>query len=365
MNAAQMCGHRPHRGRHQGLFRSLCLGLCLGLYLGSGLAAVMAQETPVPVTTQAATALAFHPQREAAATVMARNETMLSAEIQGKVLWIGPSIGATVAADTPLLRLDCRDAQSAVTAQQAALEGVQARLRFSQAQLRRAEELQGRTLISDEEMDRRRMEQASLQAESATQREAAAQARWRVERCEIRAPFPAAIQQRLVGVGALATPGQPLLHLVELADLEVQAALPPSWSAEAAATDSARFVWLGQEYPLTWQRTASWIDSGTRLRELRYGFAGNEPLPPPGAVGRLQWSSAQPHLPAELLLRREQQLGVFVRADDHARFVPLPGAQEGQPVPASPVLGAEIIVAGRHRLQDGALIQVQPHDTPP
>lgn len=322
-------------------------------------------DAAIPVTTQPAADVIFFPERNVAATVVARNETLLSAEIQGQVLWIGPAVGATVAHDEALLRLDCRDPTSAVAAQQASLEGVQARLRFSQAQLRRAEELQGRTHISDEEMDRRRMEQATLQAESQALRESLAQARRHAERCEIRAPFDAALQQRLIGVGALATPGQPLLRLIQLDDLEISAALPPQWTAEASDASSPRFVWLEQEYPLRWQRQAAWLEGGTRLRELRYAFSQDTPLPPPGAAGRLHWSSAQPHLPADLLLRRDQQLGVFIRDGSQARFITLPNAQEGQPAPATPVLEAEIIIAGRHSLYDGAAIQVQQNDTTP
>lgn len=343
-------------------YRVLTLLLLSALWTQSPL---WAQETAIPVTTQPAANVVFFPEHNAAANVVARNETLLSAEIQGQVAWIGPAVGATVDQAEVLLRLDCRDPTSAIAVQQANLEGVLARLRFSQAQLRRAEELQGRTHISEEEMDRRRMEQASLQAESQALRESLAQARWHAERCEIRAPFNAALQQRLVGVGALATPGQPLLRLIQLDDLEVSAALPPQWTAEASSTPSPRFIWLEQEYPLRWQRQAAWLEGGTRLRELRYAFVEDSPLPPPGAAGRLHWSSAQPHLPADLLLRRGQQLGVFIRDGDQARFIPLPDAQEGQPAPATPVLETEIILAGRHSLYDSAAIQVQEADTTP
>ena len=41
-----------------------------------------------------------------------------------------------------------------------------------------------------------------------------------------------------------------------------------------------------------------------------------------------------------------------------ARFLPLPNAQEGRPVPVNLPPGAEVITLGRERLQDGTEVRV-------
>jgi hypothetical protein len=63
-------------------------------------------------------------------------------------------------------------------------------------------------------------------------------------------------------------------------------------------------------------------------------------------------------LPANLVIRRNGELGVFVHRAGKAVFKPLPGAQEGRPVAVELPSGTEVIVRGRDRLQDGDAVTV-------
>ena len=76
----------------------------------------------------------------------------------------------------------------------------------------------------------------------------------------------------------------------------------------------------------------------------------------PGTAGRVVWQSAQAHLPPDLVLRRGDELGVFIANGNKAMFVPLPLAQEGRPAPATLPLSSTIIIGGRYQLQDGDAI---------
>ena len=51
--------------------------------------------------------------------------------------------------------------------------------------------------------------------------------------------------------------------------------------------------------------------------------------------------------------------GVFVLESGKARFVPLPGAQEGRPVAAPMLADRMIFVDGRHGLADGQAVQIK------
>ena len=75
-----------------------------------------------------------------------------------------------------------------------------------------------------------------------------------------------------------------------------------------------------------------------------------------GASGRIHWRSASAYLPADLLVRRDGRLGVFLVNDSHARFHPLPEALEGQPARSGLPDEARIIVQGRHSLRDGMAV---------
>jgi DNA polymerase-3 subunit alpha len=86
---------------------------------------------------------------------------------------------------------------------------------------------------------------------------------------------------------------------------------------------------------------------------------------PAGTTGTLRWQDPQAHIPSAYIVKRKDQLGVFVQqgtgSDAKARFVPLPGAQEGRPSPAPKTLAGNIalIVQGQLALQDQAPIAVR------
>jgi RND family efflux transporter MFP subunit len=324
-----------------------------GLPLLIGLSA--SAEEPVPVTVQPVAELLFHPERSAPAEVVPLNDARLSAEINARVLALPVKVGQQVAAGETLARLDCRDYESRLDAQHYTRKALSSRLELARTQLKRARDLRQARNISDEEVDRRETELAALQSELAAQMEAEAQAKLNLGRCEVIAPFDAVVAERLASVGDLAAPGTPLLRLVQTADAEVSARVRPAEAQAGAEAQDIEFSWLGRRYPLKLLRASPVVEPSTRTREVRLGFVGE--AAPPGASGRLHWRSALAHLPADLLVRRDGRLGVFLANDDHARFVILDGAVEGQPAAAELDDAQRIVVEGRHGLQDGMTVR--------
>lgn len=314
-------------------------------------------EEAVQVTVRPAAELLFYPERSAPAEVVPLNDARLSAEINARVLEILVRVGDQVAAGELLVRLDCRDYAYRVEAQQAGQRALSSRLSLARTQLKRGRNLKKRSNISNEEVDARETEVLSLEAELAAQKEEEKQARLDLERCEIRSPFPAVVSERLASVGTLAAPGTPLVHLVQLDGAEVSARVRPLEADAGAQAESIHFSYLDRRYPLKLLRALPLVDPRTRTVEVRLGFAGD--AAPPGASGRIHWSSAAAFVPAELLVRRDGRLGVFLVNDNHARFHPLPEALEGQPARAELPADARVIVQGRHSLSDGMEVTPQ------
>ncbi len=106
------------------------------------------------------------------------------------------------------------------------------------------------------------------------------------------------------------------------------------------------------------------VDSRQRTQELRLTFP--EQLPPPGAAGRLLWQASQPHLPAELLVRRQQgeawKLGVMVAVDGTAVFYPTDNAIEGQPFATDLPQDSMIITDGRLLVREGQAVSLRGDD---
>lgn len=352
LNSIRCCLIRPPRSRFRLTRRA---GFWILALAAMGLQAAQ----PSPITARPAAELVFHPELSAPAEVTPLNDAQLSAELSARILDIPVRVGDQVAPGDLLARLDCRDYQARLEAQQATSRAQEARLRLARIQLQRARSLEKARNISSDELDRQLAEAQALEAELAAQGKAQAQARLNVERCEIRAPFRAAVTARLASVGALAAPGTPLLRLVQLDGAEVSAQVRPEQARAGREAASLTLRWRERTYPLRLLRELPVLDPRTRTLELRLGFTGE--AAPPGASGRLVWRDALPHVPADLLVRRGERLGVFLNQGGQAHFHPLPEALEGQPAPAGDLpADARVILEGRQALEDGAAVTETP-----
>ena len=342
------------------------------LQLSLALAAAVICQTPradeaIPVSVQPFAQLAMHPQQSAPATVVSDNHSRISAELTARILDIPARVGNHVEKGTLLAQLDPRDFELAVKRETAALAAVTAKLDLAEYELNRARSLSKQQAVSEQLLQQREAERNALSAEQQAQRAAAEQAQRQLDKTEIRAPFNAVILERLGQVGELASPGTPLLRIIDIDNLELAAKLTLSQAAtlrEAISPDkpssekaSLEFVSADQHYALRLRAITPALDTQARTQEVRLGFTDTRPLP--GASGTLVWSSAQASLPAELVSQRHGKLGVFIQIGDKARFVALTHANPGRPAVASFSPDTAIITKGRFRLRDGDTIRLQ------
>lgn len=298
--------------------------------------------------------LALYPERDAPAAAQSLNETRLSAEVSATIVAVQAQVGQTVAAGTILVRLDARDFELAVGRAQAGLESAQARLKLAESQLKRAQELQQRNFISPEALHQRQTEVDVLRAEVQLQRNQLDTARRNLAKTSIRAPFRAIVRTRDAHVGALAAPGTPLLTLIDAERIEVAAQVQVKDVASLQAAREVRLHAHGTAYPLKLLRVSPAINRESRNVEVRLGFAGM--AAPAGADGRIVWRDHRPHVPAELIVRREGRLGIFVLNSEHARFIVLSDAQEGRPAVVDLPAETRIVTEGRFALRDGLAV---------
>jgi RND family efflux transporter MFP subunit len=256
-----------------------------------------------------------------------------------------------VKAGDVLMRLDATDYQLAVQRAQAALHSVQAKLELAEFQLERAQKLSQQDVVSEELLKQRTAEVKSLQAEVQSQQNAFASAQRDFKRCEIRAPFRAVVKERLAFVGELANPGTPLLRLLDVEHMEVSAKVQSDDVESLQAAKTPQFSAQGRDYPLRLRAVTAAYDPLERSREARLLFTAAAALP--GAAGNLVWRDARAHVPADLLVRRDGRLGVFVAENGKAKFIVLPDAQEGRPALATLAPDKAVIVDGRFGVKDG------------
>ncbi len=291
----------------------------------------------------------------APATVVSLGDSRLSAEINALIAELPVRVGEIVEPGGVLARLDCGDYQLAMIELEAMVKGTEARLVFARAQLQRVRSLKAKQTVSQEVLDQRESELADLVAELNRRNAQLGMARRKIDKCQLKAPFRAAVVERLASVGEYATPGKILLRVLDVSNLEVSAHVIAGDAASLEGASRILFRQGGMDYPVTVRALAPLIDPLTRTRELRLLFQGDTALP--GATGRLVWSNG-PMLPADFLVRRGSTLGVLIADGNKARFHPVPGAREGRPAPVNLAPEALIITDGRFALESGDAIRL-------
>lgn len=317
-----------------------------------------ASQGAVPVTTAPLSQLLSTPQLSAPATVVARNQPTIASEISARIEAVPVHVGAPIEKGDPVARLDCRTQESQLRGAEATANDLAARREFAASQLKRARDLQMKKGISDEIVEQRAADLASLENQLAAQQELINQAALDVERCIIKAPFAAVVTERLADEGSLAAPGTPLVTLVQLDQLEVSADLRAGEARQVTASESTRLTVDGETYPLQLRYLVPVVDERTRTREARFIFV--DAAAPPGATGRLVWEPDHKVLAAEYLVRREGALGFLYLNGNKAHFHPLADAVEGQPAIVTDLPpDTAVIVEGRQRLSDGDTVRVE------
>ena len=296
--------------------------------------------------------IAIYPQYKAPATVVALNDSELSAEISAIVESIPVDVGQQVKKGDLLVALRKKDFQLILQREKAELATLETRIDFAQYQLQRAQTLKKQQAVSEELLKQRETDLAVLESEKKSRQVSLQQAKRNLAKTNIRAPFDAVIVEKIVSIGELANPGTPLLRIVDAQQREVAAKLQSYQIPSLHATAELHFQDRNNSYALKLRSVLPVIDPTARTQEVRLEFSGEKALV--GVSGELIWKNQQPHIPAEVLVQRGGRLGVFiVNKDEQAKFIVLEDAAEGRPVFVDLPLNTLIVTKGRFQLHDG------------
>lgn len=326
------------------------------MLLAGGLSPSAAADETRPITAARLADVAVPLERSAPAEVEALTRTRIAARLAAEVESIPVETGARVAADEVLARLDCTDFEDALDQAEATLEELKARVRLAGIRLDRTERLRRENAASADQLDEAEAESDALGANLRAQRTRVTMARRDVERCTVRAPFAGLITARPGERGAYVQPGTALVELVASEGIELRARLTDRDTASLGERGNTSFRADGGHWPVTLLTVVENADSATRTREGRFAFEGEPPIP--GTAGRLHWTAHPRAIPADLLVRRDGALGVFVIDDGTARFRALPEAIEGRPAPTDLPADARLAVEGRYGLSDGDHVRI-------
>ena len=178
----------------------------------------------------------------AVGTLHARESSVLSAQVVGRVQQVLAREGDRVAAgqtlailDDAALRSSAEQADAAVTAAEKQQIAAQTNASLAASTLARYKQLQEQKSVSPQEMDEvtRRAEAseaqaAALKAQANAAKAQAGGAHTMLQYTRIRAPFAGVITARMADPGALAAPGVPLLQIDRDGPLQLEATIDES-----------------------------------------------------------------------------------------------------------------------------------------
>lgn len=290
----------------------------------------------------------------ASANLVAEDEVKLVAEAEGRVIELLAEEGASVQKGQKLVQIDRADAQLAV--QKAELGVRNASLAWE-----RTEKMAAEKLVSPQDVDKARYERDVA-------KHALDEARRRLDKTEVRAPFTGKVTLRSVQNGQTVKPGDALFVLTDYDPLVARIFLPerevldlkPGQDAQMSlkARDDVRF--RGRI-----QRISPVVD--TQSGTVKVTVAALQPPASvrPGAfvtVGLVRETRAAALLvPKPAVIRELSEAFVYVAAGDKAKKKAVQtGLEEGDKVEILGGLdkGDKVVTSGQGALKDGAPIRV-------
>lgn len=154
-------------------------------------------------------------ERQARGVLRARDQTILSSELAGRITAMPYRDGQPFDKGDVLVRFDC-------SAYQAQLKAAQAAVRVAREELTHARQLASLNSVGHFEVTLAEARQARAQAEARVYQV-------QVERCDISAPFSGRVVERRVQPHESVATGAPLVEIVDNSTLEVHLLVPSRW----------------------------------------------------------------------------------------------------------------------------------------
>lgn len=216
----------------------------------------------------------------------ARRKSQLGFPTGGRIQAISADVGDRVKRGATLARLDTRGLNAQLASANAVVEEARAAHALAQNTVERQKTLQLQGHVSQQRVD-----EAAAQANTALARIEAAKAqadtlRVQIDLARVTAPFDGVVTVRMSDEGAIASPGQPVLELVESGVLEARIGVPAVNAATLVEGDTYTLRSATGEVEATLRAVTGVIDAAQRTVTAVFEIDAPGRLPS-GAVVRL------------------------------------------------------------------------------
>jgi len=289
--------------------------------LGAAAVATASAEVPVVPVGQAAGTGVY----VADGTVQAIRQSVVSAQVSGRVLQLLVRVGDTVVAGQVVARLDNREWVAAEAASSAAILEAQANLARAESDLKRTQELARRNFVSAAALDQSESQGKALRARGESLQASSRAAGATRSHALIAAPYAGVVAATHIEVGDMAMPGKPVVTIFEPGRMRVVSHVSEArMDSVGASVSKAPPVVEIDGRRLSGMQTAivPVADPVTRTTEIRIDLPENVAAVP-GQFARTYFSLAMPltmpnsssrlSIPEAAVLRRGELTAVYVR----------------------------------------------------
>jgi len=264
-------------------------------------------------------------------SLVARRESLIGPEVQGRIRSVHVSEGDRVEAGAPLFEIDPEPYEFALGRARAALDRARAERRQIEADLKRAQQLSKKNVLAEQEAERlvNALDVARAAVREAEQ--AVAIAELNLTRTVVRAPYAGSVAKRLAdeGTTALVQPQTIVVVLQETSQLEAHATIPEVYLSTIRVGDAALLYVEGLPLPLQVDVTAvsDSIDLATRTFLVVMQVPNPDFKLKAGVFARVEiLPKAKSHVilvPREALRTEDGQTHVLAVRDGHAVATPV------------------------------------------
>lgn len=302
------------------MFRNLILGISLMASASACREEKIATEAILPsVSAVEIAAVDFDQEIRASGDLRARFQTMIAAEIAGRVTELSVDEGGSVDEGAVVIQIDPERRRLDLSAAQARLAQARANLRQEISKVERVRKLRSENVASEERLEE--AETALLLAESSVRAEEAAVgvASRALKDASVSAPFAGLVARRSVELGEYVEPGKPLFELVSMTPLDVIFSLPEIDSQRVSPGQSIRVSVAApaeKDFDAVVTFIAPTVDPGTRTLRIKAEIDNREGMLRPGLFARVLVGTDQRRsvlmVPEEAIVQREGSAWLFL-----------------------------------------------------
>ncbi len=311
---------------------------------------------PVPALVADAERKALQSEVSTVGSLRSPETTTVAADVSGIITALNAPEGRAIGRGQVIARLDDAEAR-------AALQVAEARHQNAQAALARTRPLVADGVVPEQNLD-------DAVAEMATAEGLLEEARTRLDKVTVRAPFGGLVGIQTAQVGQYVSSGDPIIELTQLDPLELVFGVPEEQASyvQVGQTVQARVGRCGIAFEGTIEAIDPKIDPQARTLSVQARVRNGERRLIPGMSARVRLAIGTSReavvVPREALVARGNSYIVWVATEDGG--VEMRPVQPGRFYPdvaeivGGIVEGETVVAAGHQKLRPGARIAAQP-----